>query len=123
MSASPLVLVTDDEPDYLEIASRLLEEAGLRAARAATGRDCLAAAAAEKPGLIVLDIGLPDMSGLEVLKSLKADPLLKEVPVLLFTVRSELDYVSAGLAAGAAGYIIKPFRPEEFIRRVRSFFG
>ena len=119
----PLVLVADDEPDYLEIASRLLEESGLRAARAATGGECLSAAAAEKPALIVLDIGLPDMSGLDVLKSLKSDPALKEVPVLLFTVRSELDYVSAGLAAGAAGYVIKPFRPEDFINRVRSFFG
>ncbi|MDQ7772822.1 MAG: response regulator [Elusimicrobiales bacterium] len=123
MKNPPLVLVADDETDYLEIASRLLEEAGLRAARAATGAECLAAAAAEKPGLIVLDIGLPDMSGLDVLKSLKSDPALKEVPVLLFTVRSELDYVSSGLAGGAAGYVIKPFRPEDFVRRVRSFFG
>lgn len=119
----PLVLVADDEPDYLEIASRLLEEAGMRASRAATGGECLSAAAAEKPGLIVLDIGLPDMSGLDVLKSLKSDPVLKDVPVLLFTVRSELDYVSSGLAAGAAGYVIKPFRPEDFIKRVRSFFA
>ena len=115
------VLVVDDETDYLNIAAGLLEAEGYDVLKAATGAEGLAAAQAALPDLMVLDIGLPDMSGLEVNRRLKKDPATAAIPVLLFTVRSELDLVKKALASGAVGYTIKPFDPDQFLRDVARY--
>ena len=112
------ILVVDDETDYLNIAAGLLEAEGYAVLKAVTGADGLAAASAGLPDLVVLDIGLPDMSGLEVNRRLKQDPATSSIPVLLFTVRSELDLVKKALASGAVGYTVKPFDPDQFLRDV-----
>lgn len=115
------VLVVDDEADYLNIAAGLLEAEGYAVLKASTGADGLAAAGAGHPDLVVLDIGLPDMSGLEVNRRLKQEPATSSIPVLLFTVRSELDLVKKALASGAVGYTVKPFDPDQFLRDVARY--
>jgi len=115
------ILVVDDEADYRDIASGLLEAEGYSVLKAATGAEGLSAAQAGLPDLVVLDIGLPDMSGLEVNRRLKKIPATSAIPVLLFTVRSELDLVNKALASGAVGYTVKPFDPDQFLRDVARY--
>ena len=111
----------DDETDYLNIAAGLLEAEGYAVLKAATGAEGLATARVGQPDLMVLDIGLPDMSGLEVNRRLKQNPATSSIPVLLFTVRSELDLVNKALASGAVGYTVKPFDPDQFLRDVARY--
>lgn len=114
------ILVVDDESDYLNIAAALLSAEGWTVLKAASGAEGLAMASAGKPELVVLDIGLPDISGLDVNRRLKKDPATAGIPVLLFTVRSELDLVKKALHEGAAEYIIKPFDPDRFVNTVKK---
>lgn len=72
------------------------------------------------PSLILLDVGLPDISGFEAARRLRRLPALAAVPIIFFTVRSELDMVSEGLKLGAAGYVLKPFDPDELLRRIKA---
>ena len=120
-SPAKKILVVDDETDYLNIAAGLLEAEGYAVLKAVTGAGGLAAAQAGLPDLMVLDIGLPDMSGLEVNRRLKQDPATSSIPVLLFTVRSELDLVKKALSSGAVGYTVKPFDPDQFLRDVARY--
>lgn len=120
MSPRPRVLVVDDEPDYLRIAARIAAGAGCSVATAATALEGLALAEKAPPALILLDVGLPDLSGFEAARRLRRVPALARVPVIFFTVRSELDMVSEGLKLGAAGYVLKPFDPDELLRRIKA---
>jgi len=120
MKPRPKVLVVDDEPDYLRIAARIAAGAGCSVLTAPTGLKGLELALAEKPDMILLDVGLPDISGFEAARRLRKDPALSSVPIILFTVRSELDMVSEGLKLGAAGYVLKPFDPGELLRRIKA---
>ncbi len=120
MKPRPKVLVVDDEPDYLKIAARIAAKAGCAVVTAPTAADGLRAAAAERPDLVLLDVGLPDLSGFEAARRLRRAPGLAAVPVIFFTVRSELDMVAEGLKLGAAGYVLKPFDPDELLRRIKA---
>lgn len=112
------ILVIDDEPDYLHIAARILSTAGYTVETAGTAKEGIHKATSNPPNLIVLDVGLPDMSGIEVTKRLKAACVTASIPIILFTVHSELTTVKIALSAGAAGYIIKPFEPDSFIANI-----
>jgi DNA-binding response OmpR family regulator len=120
MKPRPKVLVIDDEPDYLNIAARIAVRAGCAVVTAPTGLEGLELALAEKPDLLLLDVGLPDISGFEAARRLRKVPAMKSVPIIFFTVRSELDMVSEGLKLGAAGYVLKPFDPGELLRRIKA---
>ena len=84
MKPRPKVLVVDDEPDYLKIAARIAAKAGCAVVTAPTAADGLSAAAAERPDLVLLDVGLPDLSGFEAARRLRRSPGLAAVPVELF---------------------------------------
>ena len=118
MGKPPLVLVVDDESDFREIASYLLENLKYAVVTAKDGESALAAFAASKPDLVVLDGHLPDMDGLEVCRRLKKLPGGAATPVLLCTVRSSMENVSDALKAGAVDYLLKPFDAEDFAARV-----
>jgi DNA-binding response OmpR family regulator len=120
MKSRPKVLVVDDEPDYLRIAARLAGQAGCEVATAPAALPGLKLAEAAPPDLILLDVGLPDISGFEAARRLRKVPALAKVPIIFFTVRSELDMVSEGLKLGAAGYVLKPFDPDELLRRIKA---
>jgi DNA-binding response OmpR family regulator len=115
-----LVLVVDDEHDFRAIVGHVLERGGYDVVTAADGAEGLKAFAEHRPDVVVLDGHLPDMDGFEVCRRLRADPLGAKVPVLLCTVRSGLSTVSQGLAAGATGYVLKPFEMDELLERVEA---
>ncbi len=114
------VLVVDDEPDTVELIAFNLRNAGYSVMSAENGAEALRKARATPPDLVILDLMLPEVDGLEVCKILRADPLTSKVPVLMLTAKAaEVDRV-LGLELGAKDYMTKPFSPRELVLRVRN---
>jgi DNA-binding response OmpR family regulator len=114
------ILVVDDEPDALELIEVNLKGAGFDVLSAASGRQALEKARAALPALVLLDVMLPEVDGLEVCKSLRRDPKTAFIPIIMLTARAaEIDRV-VGLELGADDYITKPFSPRELILRVKN---
>ena len=111
------VLVVDDEPTITEVVARYLNRAGYRTHVAATGREALDAAATQHPDLVVLDLMLPGIDGLEVMRRLR-DQERDRVAVILLTAKSEESDRVIGLRLGADDYVVKPFSPAELVARV-----
>ncbi|HVZ77361.1 MAG TPA: response regulator [Gemmatimonadaceae bacterium] len=114
------ILVVDDEPDIVALVTFHLAKAGYRVSTAANGDDALTAARAERPALVVLDLMLPGMSGLDVLRALRADDATRHIAVLLLTARREEQDRIEGLSIGADDYLTKPFSPQELVLRVAA---
>ena len=111
------ILVVDDEPKIVQLASDYLDHAGFAVLTAADGRSAIAAARTRHPDLIVLDLGLPELDGLDVARTLRRE---SNVPIVMLTARDdELDRV-VGLELGADDYVTKPFSPRELVARVRA---
>ena len=111
------ILVVDDEPSIAQIAGDYLRHGGFSVLTASNGVDALALARAQRPDLIVLDLGLPRMDGLEVARTLRREG---NVPIIMLTARIEEADRLAGLELGADDYMTKPFSPRELVARVRS---
>ena len=114
---APTVLVIDDEPQIRRVVRHALEEDGARVLEAASGREGADLAAAERPDLVVLDLGLPDGPGLDVCRDIRA---WSSVPVLVLSARHSDAEKAALLDAGADDYVTKPFSPVELRARVRA---
>jgi len=114
------VLVADDEEDVLNLVGSNLRNAGFAVLKAADGAEALAKARVESPALIVLDLMLPGMSGLEVCKVLKGEPATARIPIVMLTAKAEEIDRIVGLELGADDYITKPFSPRELVLRVKS---
>jgi two-component system alkaline phosphatase synthesis response regulator PhoP len=111
------VLVVDDEPRIVDLARDYLEHAGFAVLTAADGPSALRAARTRKPDVLVLDLGLPGMDGLDVARELRRD---SSVPIVMLTARDdELDRI-LGLEIGADDYVTKPFSPRELVARIRA---
>jgi DNA-binding response OmpR family regulator len=111
------VLIVDDEPELRAMLGRYLRTEGFDVAEATTGEDALLHIRDAAPDLVVLDVGLPDMDGFEVLRRLRAD---SDVAVIMLTARTEeIDRV-VGLTVGADDYVTKPFSPRELIARIHA---
>jgi DNA-binding response OmpR family regulator len=116
----PKILVVDDEPDALELLETNLRTAGFEVRKASDGPEALRQVRAFVPALIVLDLMLPEMGGLEVCKSLRRGPDTTAIPILMLTARAgEIDRV-VGLELGADDYVTKPFSPRELVLRIRN---
>jgi sigma-B regulation protein RsbU (phosphoserine phosphatase) len=113
-----LILAVDDTPSDLALLAQILEREGYSLALAKDGSQALDIAAKEKPDLILLDIFMPGMDGIEICRRLKADPATQEIPVIFVTSQSGSDEVLAGFEAGAVDYVTKPFRIPELLARV-----
>jgi two-component system, OmpR family, response regulator ResD len=111
------VLVVDDEPTITEVVSRYLERAGYSARTAADGLEAVRIADEYRPDLVVLDVMLPELDGLQVLRRLR-DGEGGRTPVILLTAKGEQDDKLAGLRSGADDYVVKPFSPSELVARV-----
>ena len=116
------ILIIEDEIDYLDIASQILKKEGFSVVTAVAGAEGLKELEKELPDLIILDIGLPDISGLDILKRLRSEERTSKIPVMLFTIRSELNEVADALKCGANDYILKPFDVVEFAKRIQAIF-
>lgn len=112
------VLVVDDEPTLSELVGLALRYEGWQVRTAADGTSAIAAAREFKPDLVVLDVMLPDVDGLEVLRRLRAD--IERMPVLFLTARDDVSDRIAGLTAGGDDYVTKPFSIEELVLRLRA---
>lgn len=112
-----LILVVDDEPKIIRLARDYLEKSNFRVLPAADGPSALAAARSENPDLIVLDLSLPGLDGLDVCRALRRE---SDVPIIMLTARSEETDRLIGLEMGADDYIVKPFSPRELVARVRA---
>ena len=116
----PKILVVDDELDALEVLGFKLREAGFAPLFATDGLKALAAVRAERPDLVVLDLMLPELDGLEVCKLMRRDPATAGIPVLMLTAKAaEMDRV-VGLELGADDYVTKPYSPRELVLRIRK---
>ena len=111
------ILVVDDELKILKLAGDYLERGGFRVVTAADGTTALATARRERPDLIVLDLSLPGMDGLDVCRALRRE---SDVPIIMLTARVEETDRLIGLELGADDYITKPFSPRELVARVRA---
>ncbi|MDP3073310.1 MAG: winged helix-turn-helix domain-containing protein [Opitutaceae bacterium] len=119
----PKILVVDDEPDALEILGFKLKEAGYLPLFAKDGARAITLARDERPALIVLDLMLPEVDGLEVCKILRRDPGTAAIPILMLTAKaSEMDRV-IGLELGADDYVTKPFSPRELVLRIKKLLA
>jgi two-component system phosphate regulon response regulator PhoB len=114
------ILVVEDEEDILELIGYNLTREGYRVRTAASGEDGLRAAMRDKPDLVVLDLMLPGIDGIEVCRRLKADPQTRYIPVVMVTAKGEEADVVAGLELGADDYLSKPFSPKVLIARIRA---
>jgi two-component system, OmpR family, alkaline phosphatase synthesis response regulator PhoP len=113
------ILVVDDEPRIAEIARDYLERAGFKVSVAGSGDEALAFARSRRPDLIVLDLGLPKLDGLDVTRALRKQ---SNVPIIMLTARVDESDKLIGLELGADDYITKPFSPKELVARVRAVF-
>jgi two-component system alkaline phosphatase synthesis response regulator PhoP len=111
------ILVVDDEPKIVKQARDYLERSGYRVIGAPDGKTALSSARAERPHLIVLDLNLPEMDGLDVCRALRRE---SDVPIIMLTARVDETDRLIGLELGADDYITKPFSPRELVARVRA---
>ena len=117
MASQSRILVVEDEARIAEVVQQYLEREGHMVVRAATGGAAIDAAAGRRPDLVVLDIGLPDMSGEDVCRRLRA---ASDVPIIMLTARDAEEDLVRGLQLGADDYVTKPFSPRELAARVRA---
>lgn len=118
--ANELILAVDDEAHILELLSFNLEAGGYRVVTAATGEDALVVCAHERPAMVLLDIMLPGIDGMEVCRRLKSAPTTADIPIIMLTAKGdEVDKI-LGLELGADDYIVKPFSPREVLARIKA---
>ena len=111
------ILVVDDEPDIVRLVRAYLERAGFAVVTAGEGGEALAVFRHERPNLVVLDLNLPGMDGLDVCRGMRRD---SDVPIIMLTARLEETDRLIGLELGADDYVVKPFSPREIVARVRA---
>lgn len=114
------VLVVDDERDILELIRYNLEKEGYRVTSVTSGEESLTIAANEQPSIVLLDLMLPGLDGLEVCKRLKQQETTRAIPVVMLTAKTEDSDIVSGLEIGADDYITKPFSPRVLVARIRA---
>jgi DNA-binding response OmpR family regulator len=117
---APRILIVEDDPDIAELVARYLTKAGFTAERVASGRDALGAITTNLPDLLVLDLMLPHVDGLEVCRAIRANPAWAALPIIMVTARAEETDRIIGLDIGADDYLSKPFSPNELVARIRA---
>ncbi len=117
---TPKILVVDDEPEAVELVGFNLKQAGFTVMTAADGAEALKKARTALPSLIVLDLVIPEIDGLEVCRMLRRDPATMNIPIIMLTAKAaEVDRI-VGLEVGADDYVTKPFSPRELVLRVKK---
>jgi len=119
---SQKILVVDDEPHIVRLVQVNLEKAGYIVTTASNGKEALEAIAQEQPDLMVLDVMMPEMDGLETLKRIKGNPETDDIPVILLTAKAQDADVFEGWKSGADLYLTKPFNPGELLLFVQRIF-
>jgi two-component system alkaline phosphatase synthesis response regulator PhoP len=118
--AKGIVLVIDDEEDLIELVRYNLEKEGFAVIGAGNGESGLSLAASRKPDVIVIDLMLPGIDGLEVCRSLRSDSVTSQIPIIILTAKAAEPDRILGLELGADDYVTKPFSPRELIARIKA---
>jgi DNA-binding response OmpR family regulator len=117
------ILIAEDEPSIVLSLEFLLTEAGYEVFTAVNGADALKLAEQHKPDLLVLDIMLPVVNGFEVCRTVRSDPAIHDMPILMLTARGREQEIARGLALGANAYVTKPFGTRELMSKIRELLG
>ena len=118
--AKTRIVVADDDDDIRDLVVFKLTQAGFEVVAVVDGVAALAAIEADPPRLAILDVMMPGLSGIDVLRTLRANEATKDLDVILLTARSRDSDVDAGFVTGASDYVIKPFSPRELLHRVNT---
>ena len=118
--AAPLILIVEDEAPQAEMLRYNLDKAGFRTQCAVTGEEALQRIDVEIPGLVIVDWMMPERSGIEVCRVLRARAATKKLPIIMLTARGEESDRVLGLEAGADDYVVKPYSPREMVARVQA---
>ncbi|MBI9044909.1 MAG: response regulator [Anaerolineaceae bacterium] len=114
------ILVAEDEKDIRDLVMFTLKFSGFEVTTVANGAEALEAAAKEIPDLILMDGRMPHMTGYEACRRLKADPLLRDIPVVFLSAKGQEAEINEGIQSGALEYLLKPFAPDELIRKIKE---
>ena len=114
------ILVIDDEPDTADMFAEMMQLNGYRVVVSYGGAQALRMVARERPDLVMLDVMMPDVSGMDILRFMRRDPRLEQIPVLVVSARSRPDDIQAGLEAGANQYLTKPVSYRELHKAVEE---
>jgi DNA-binding response OmpR family regulator len=114
------IVVADDDADVRDLVQFKLEQSGMDVVGVGDGAAALDACRRTAPDLVLLDVMMPGMSGLDVCRSLRESPGLADVPVIMLTARAQESDIAQGFAAGADDYVVKPFSPRELSSRVQA---
>src|SRR5579864_5605936 len=117
------ILVVDDDPVIQKLLAVNFEMEGYRVITASDGEEALEQVAAEHPGVVVLDVMMPKLDGIEVTRRIKADPGTRSTPVLLLSAKAQAKDIAIGMEAGADAYLTKPFEPLDLLERVAALLG
>ena len=121
-TAAKKILIVEDEKDILHLVQFYLEKEGYRTCTAVTGLEGLKLAKSEHPDLVILDLMLAELDGLEVCKQIRADPRTSRLPIIMLTAKAEESDTIVGLELGADDYVTKPFSPKALVARVKALF-
>ena len=114
------ILIAEDEPDIRDLIAFTLRFAGYEVVTGSNGEEAVQLAKQESPDLILLDVRMPRMTGYDACIEIKADPTLKDVPVVFLSAKGQETEIRIGMDAGAEEYLLKPFAPDQLTERVRS---
>ena len=120
------ILIAEDEPDIRELVAFTLRFAGHEVTATSNGEEALRQASQIIPDIIIMDVRMPRMTGYDACRAMKADPILKDIPVVFLSAKGQDSEIQTGLDAGAEEYLLKPFAPDQLSERVKvilSKFG
>ena len=117
------ILIAEDERDIRELITFTLRYAGHEVSQAANGEEALTLAKQVIPELILMDVRMPKMTGYEACRHIKADDILKNIPVVFLSAKGQETEIQTGLEVGASDYILKPFAPDQLIKRVSEILA
>ena len=113
------ILIAEDEPDIRELVAFTLRFAGHEVIATSNGEEALHKASEINPDIILMDVQMPRMTGYDACRAMKADPLLKNIPVVFLSAKGQDSEIQTGLEAGAEDYLLKPFAPDQLTERVK----
>ncbi len=117
------ILLVDDEPDFVETVEFFLSGSEYQVFVAKNGKEALEKVKTERPDLVLLDVMMPEMDGLETCKRLKNDPATNSIPIIMLTAKGRKEDVVDAIAAGSNSYIVKPFNLSDLIERIEKIFS